>query len=56
MKIAWYNMLYYKLAKDCNFCLYNTLWSTTVETKMLPIKRDLFINVPNIEKEITLFR
>lgn len=53
MKIAWYNMLYYKLAKECNFCLYNTLWSWN---KNAPNKKRLFINVPNIEKEITLFK
>lgn len=54
MKIAWYNMLYYKLAKDCNFCSYNTLGWHYGLNKNAP--KRLFINVPNIEKEITLYR
>lgn len=43
MKIVWYNMLYYKLVKDCNFCLYNILWSIMVEIKMFLIKRDYLL-------------
>lgn len=54
MKIVWYNMLYYKLVKDCNFCLYNILGGYYGLNKNV-FKR-LFINVLNIEKEIIFFR